>query len=229
MADTSRARHVERRERSRRGRSAATATPATDTAVRKTSDERWAEILEVSARMFAERGYAATSLQHIADELDLLKGSLYYYIKTKDDLLYEVIRTVYWQGVADLRQHSAGPGSGMDRLRAAIDGHIRHLANNLTATTVFLHEFNQLSQARQHELSMLDYTGLIRSLIEDGQADGSIRASIDPPLASMFVLGAVNWVYRWYRPGQGSIDAVAAQFVDLFTAGIAVGDTGEVD
>ncbi|MGW4340153.1 TetR/AcrR family transcriptional regulator [Rhodococcus koreensis] len=187
---------------------------------RKSADERWADILDVSARMFAERGYSSTSLQQIADELNLLKGSLYYYIKSKDDLLYEVIRKVYWQGVANFREHSVGTASGMDRLRTAIEGHVRHLADNLAATTVFLHEFNQLSQARQEELSLLDYTGLVRDLIKEGQADGSIRTSIDPRLASMFILGATNWVYRWYRADQGEIDTIAEQFADIFAAGV---------
>ncbi|MGW4339971.1 TetR/AcrR family transcriptional regulator [Rhodococcus koreensis] len=179
------------------------------------------DILEVSARMFAERGYSSTTLQQIADELNLLKGSLYYYINSKDDLLYEVIRAVYWQGGANIREHSKKHGSGMDRLRVSVMAHIRHLTNNLTATTVFLHEFNQLSAARQEELSRLDYARLLRELIVEGQVDGSVRSSVDPRIASMFILGATNWVYRWYRTGQGSADEVAEQFADIFTVGMS--------
>lgn len=172
--------------------------------------------------MFAERGFAATALSQIAHDLDMLKGSLYYYIKSKDDLLYEVIRDVYWQGIANFNQLSRGAGSGLDRLRAVIEGHVVHLISNMTATTVYLHEFNQLSEARREELSALDYSGWIRDLIKEGQADGSIRKDLDPSLAAMAVLGATNWVYRWYHEGQSSPREIAAQFAEIFTSGLAV-------
>lgn len=189
---------------------------------RKTGDERWKDLLEVSARMFAERGYAATSLQHIADELGMLKGSLYYYIKTKDDLLYEVIRGVYWEGVANFRRIMTGPGDAVERLDRAIQGHVRYLIANITATTVFLHEFEQLSSGRQEELSALGYTEQLRDLIRAGQAEGSIRPELDASLAALAVLGATNWIYRWYRdPGSSGPDAIGSQFADMFIAGLA--------
>lgn len=197
-----------------------------DEAPRKSGDERWQEILTVSARMFAERGYVATSLQQIADELDMLKGSLYYYINTKEDLLYEVIRSVYWEGVATLQQLSKGEGSAMVRLRAAIGGHVEHLIANIAATTVYLHEFTQLSEARQDELSSLDYSGWIRDLIKEGQADKSIRQDIDPNLGAMAILGAMNWVYRWYRHGGNTPEEIGNEFAEVFSSGLsAAGQT----
>lgn len=190
---------------------------------RKTGDERWKELLEVSARMFAERGYAATSLQHIADELGMLKGSLYYYIKTKDDLLYEVIRAVYWEGVANFRRIVTGPGDAVERLDRAIQGHVRYLIDNITATTVFLHEFDQLSAGRQEELSALGYTEQLRDLIRTGQDEGTIRADLDASLAALAVLGATNWIYRWYRdPGSRGPGAIGSEFSSMFIAGLAV-------
>lgn len=188
---------------------------------RKSGDERWKELLEVSARMFADRGYAATSLQHIADELGMLKGSLYYYIKTKDDLLYEVIRGVYWEGVANFRRITTGPGDAVDRLEHAIQGHVRYLIDNITATTVFLHEFDQLSSGRREELSALGYTEQLRDLIRAGQAEGSIRPEIDASMAALAVLGATNWIYRWYRdPGSWEPDEIGRQFADIFVSGL---------
>lgn len=221
MSTPGRARHIERKERTRQVKDGAGGAPALDPGVRKSGDERWNEILEVSARMFAERGYAATSLQQIADGLDLLKGSLYYYINSKEDLLYEVIRGVYQEGIANFQRLSKGEGTAMERLRAAIESHIKHLAAHMTATTVYLHEFNQMTEARQNELSSLDYLGWIRGLIKEGHEDHSIRADLDTRLVSMAILGAANWVYRWYRQGQNSPDEIARQFADIFTAGLS--------
>lgn len=227
MSTPGRARHIERKTRTRQtgkatgGQAGKRFKDSPNAATRKSSDERWNEILLVSARMFAEHGFAATALQHIADELDMLKGSLYYYINTKEDLLYEVIRSVYWEGMANFKQMSTGPGPAMDRLTAAIKGHVRHLIANITATTVYLHEFNQLSEARQEELSSLDYSGWIRDLIKEGQADGSIRADLKPSLVAMAILGATNWVYRWYRQGRNSPEEIADEFATIFTSGLA--------
>jgi AcrR family transcriptional regulator len=194
---------------------------------RKTGDERWLELLEVSAAMFAKHGYAATSLQQIADELGILKGSIYYYINSKDDLLYEVIRNVYWEGIVNYRRLSSGEGRGIDLLGASVEGHVVYLIEHMAATTVFLREFEQLPPARHKELSGLDYAELVRGLILRGQQDGSIRTDIDIPMTSMAILGAVNWIYRWYR--QPSTRAqrssqpreVGQEFARLFVASLA--------
>ncbi len=205
-------------ERPRSGRKVSTSSRQSP---RKSGDERWKELLEVSARMFAARGYAATSLQHIADELGMLKGSLYYYINTKDDLLYEVIRGVYWEGVANFRRISTGPGDSIERLQRAVEGHVRYLVDNITATTVFLHEFDRLSDGRREELSALGYYEQWRDLIRAGQAEGAIRAEVDASMAAMAILGATNWIYRWYRdPGSRGPEEIGRQFADMFVAGL---------
>ncbi|MDV7133873.1 TetR/AcrR family transcriptional regulator [Williamsia muralis] len=189
---------------------------------RKNSDERWTEILQVSAKMFSERGYSATSLQAIADELGMLKGSLYYYIRTKDDLLYEVIRTVYWEGVANFHRLSSGKGTAAERLAKAIEGHVKHLTDNMIETTVFLHEFERLPEARRLELSTISYDDLVRDLIVDGQRDGSFKQDMDATLVSMAILGATNWVYRWYHEsGPRKATEIGELYAQLFIAGLS--------
>ncbi|MEV0104879.1 TetR/AcrR family transcriptional regulator [Nocardia sp. NPDC050799] len=190
--------------------------------MRKNSDERWPEILDVAGTMFAERGYSATSLQNIADELGILKGSLYYYIRSKDDLLYEVIRSVYWEGVANFRRLSTGDGTAAERLFAAVVGHVKYLTDNLIQTTVFLHEFERLSPARRRELSTLAYDELVRDLVVEGQAEGSFRGDVDASLVALAILGAANWVYRWYQDSGPSDGAqIGEVFADLFISGLA--------
>src|SRR5947207_409360 len=61
---------------------------------------RQQEILEAAARVFHEKGYESTSIQDIADEVGILKGSLYYYIRSKEDLLYEIIRDIHDDAIA---------------------------------------------------------------------------------------------------------------------------------
>ncbi len=66
-------------------------------------EERWPELLEVATDVFSEKGCEAASLQDIAERLGMLKGSLYYYINSKEDLLYHVINDVHQEGLAKYR------------------------------------------------------------------------------------------------------------------------------
>lgn len=188
---------------------------------RKTGDERWEELLRVSAEVFAERGYASTSLQEISERMGMLKGSLHYYIDSKQDLLYEVVRTVHWTALEDLQRRATGPGPAVQRLREVMAGHVVHLVRNMAATTVLLHEFKQLPPERARELSVESYSSTVKQLVREGQQDGSIRDDLDPSLITMALLGAVNWVYRWYRSG-GARDAeeIGRQFAEIFTMGV---------
>ena len=70
---------------------------------RKPREERWAELIEVATQVFYEKGYDGASLQDIADRLGMLKGSLYYYIQSKEDLLFDVISAVHRDGLAVVR------------------------------------------------------------------------------------------------------------------------------
>lgn len=189
--------------------------------MRKTGDERWEELLDVSARMFAQHGYAATSLQQIAEELGILKGSIYYYIKSKSDLLYEVVRTVYLDGFERFQRYSNEPGTGLELLEKAIEGHAVFLVEHLTATTVYLHEFERLQPAQREQLTEYDYRELVIELIRRGQRDGSVRKDVDPSIAALAILGSINWIYRWYRAGSKTPDEIGREFAKIFITGLA--------
>lgn len=119
---------------------------------RKPRKERWIELLQVATEVFCEKGYEAASLQDIADRLGMLKGSLYYYIRTKEDLLYEVINDVFQQGLANIESLASQPGDPVERLYKVIVGHVDHMCRRLTGTAVFLHELDSLSADRQKSI-----------------------------------------------------------------------------
>lgn len=184
---------------------------------RKPREERWSELIEVAADVFYAKGYDAASLQDIADRLGMLKGSLYYYIQSKEDLLYDVIRTVHAEGLANIESLAAGHGDALDRLRSVIIGHIDHECLNMIKTAVFLHELQALSPERQAEIigDGHAYRRVFVELIEAGQQAGLIRAEVNPKLAALSVLGSLNWVYRWFAPdGEFTSHEIGEQFAD---------------
>jgi TetR/AcrR family transcriptional regulator, cholesterol catabolism regulator len=191
---------------------------------RKPREERWAELIEVATQVFYEKGYDGASLQDIAERLGMLKGSLYYYIQSKEDLLFDVISTVHKEGLAVIRGRADVPGGPLERLENVIVGHVEHTCRNLVPTAVFLHELSALPPERRQEVlgSEHAYQGVFRDLIELAQKDGLVRAELDPRLATLSVLGSANWVYRWFRPGgEFSAEQIGAQLADMAIRGIA--------
>ncbi|MDN5915039.1 MAG: TetR/AcrR family transcriptional regulator [Pseudonocardia sp.] len=190
----------------------------------RNDDGRWQELLDISARIFARKGYRSTTLQDIADEFGVLKGSLYHYIRSKDDLLYEVVKSVLDTGLRNLRDHADSPDSDViDRIRSVTRGHVLYLIENLVATTVLLHEFDQLSEQHQRDLPIREYQTVLEDLITGAKDDSRLRADVDPQLTALAVLGATNWVYRWYRPGGSrSPEQIADYFADLLVGGLLV-------
>lgn len=187
----------------------------------RADDGRWRELLGISARIFARKGYKSTTLQDIADEFGVLKGSLYHYIRSKDDLLYEVVRSVLGAGLDNLRRLAEADLDPVERLRAVVRGHVLHLIDHLVETTVLLHEFDQLSDERRAAMPVREYQAIIARLIADAKADARVKPDLDPHLAALAVLGAVNWVYRWYRPdGTRTPEQIADQYADLLVDGM---------
>lgn len=187
-------------------------------------DGRWNELLGIAASTFAERGYQTTSLQDIADQFGVLKGSLYHYIRSKDDLLYEVIRAVYTGGLENLRTLAAAAVDHATKLRSVVRGHVLYLIENIVGTTVFLHEFEQLSAERRAAMPVHEYSTILAELIRDAQADAVVKPELDPQLAALAVLGMTNWVYRWYRPdGSHTAEEIADQFSEILVSGLLAG------
>jgi AcrR family transcriptional regulator len=194
---------------------------------RKPREERWAELIEVATEVFYEKGYEAASLQDIADRLGMLKGSLYYYIRSKEDLLFDVISAVHKDGLAVVRARSEVPGDALDRLESVIVGHVEHTCRNLVPTAVFLHELAALPAERRREVlgSEHAYQGVFRELVRLGQVAGLVRADLDPRLAALSILGATNWVYRWFRPdGAFTPEQIGAEMAEMVIRGIATED-----
>jgi AcrR family transcriptional regulator len=191
---------------------------------RKPREERWVELIEVATQVFYEKGYDAASLQDIADRLGMLKGSLYYYIQSKEDLLFDVISAVHKEGLAVVRARAETSGDPLTRLRSVIVGHVQHTCANLVQTAVFLHELSALPPERRVEVLGNEhaYQGVFRDLIELAQKEGLVRADLDPRLAALSVLGSTNWVYRWFRPGgEFSAEQIAEELAELAIRGIA--------
>lgn len=182
------------------------------------------EILEAAARVFHEKGYESTSIQDIADSVGILKGSLYYYISSKEDLLYEIIQGVHQDALKNLDRIAALEGTALERIRAFVVVHFAHNAENLVKMSVFFKDFRSLTGERRRVIveERDIYDSFLRDLIREAQEEGSVCPDIDAKLAAITILGMLNWIYQWYRPGAGmSALEIAGHYGDFVVHGLA--------
>ena len=182
--------------------------------------KRRAELTRAAARLFAEKGYHGTSVGDLAEALGVQKGSLYSHIDSKADLLWEVAREGAEAFHAAL---DAVPEDGpvLDRIGAALRGHLRVVAEQLDIATVFVREWRYLEGERRETFrtERRRYEERVRALFREGRELGQLRTDLDDGTAALLALSAVNWAYTWLRPGSDT-DALADRFTALLLDGM---------
>ena len=184
---------------------------------------RLKQILDVGADLFYRKGYEATSTKDIAEMSGLLKGSLYHYVKSKEEILFLVLSAVHGSILRMAEPVFASNESADTRLAHLARRHVEFNTRNSVWTGVFYQDFRSLTGPyRESVLGFRDqYEYRVRTLIIDGQSEGCLRRDIDPKLIAFFVLGAVNSIHRWYRPDLALTPSdIAERFADLVTASV---------
>lgn len=185
--------------------------------------EREQEIYDVAAQIFERKGYAATTLQDIADAVGLLKGSLYYYIDSKEDLLYTITRVIHEGAVLNLQAAEAAGPSVEAQVRALIEGHIEAFEHRRTYIRVFYTEYGHLTGERRREIMAVRrrYETFLDGLLRAGQADGTFCPDLDARILGNAVLTMINSVFLWHRPGRDvPVEQVASAYADFTLAGL---------
>lgn len=164
--------------------------------------------------MFHIKGYSATSLKDIADAMGLLKGSLYYYIDSKEDLLFGITMAIHELALQNLENTEALIAPSDERLSYFVEHHLLGFANNLPMVRVFYTEYGMLTGERRRQVmdERRRYEQFTVSLIEQGQSDGCFCPNLDARLMATAILTMTNSIYIWYRPGSRfEIGHVAAE------------------
>jgi AcrR family transcriptional regulator len=190
----------------------------------KIDRSRRQEIVDIAAAIFATKGYAATTIQDIGEGSGILKGSLYYYIDSKRDLLFAVIAEVHERMLDNLQQAQADQGETLTRIRAFVGRNILLALTELDKAAVFHHDFRHLSEEQRTSLikERDRYERFFRELLREGQRAGVIDAGLDVVIASEAILTMSNSVYQWYHPeGRLSSEETVKVLTDLVVDGIA--------
>lgn len=190
----------------------------------ESSGSKKEQILKIAARMFCDRTYHGTTLQDIAREVGMLKGSLYYYIDSKERLLADIISGAVHslnEGLVRVENADLPPEQ---RLKEIIREHVRFNADFREAGTLFLTERHVLASLEMDAANriidrrnkLLDRT--LREAVSKG-----IYHPVDIRLTSLAIIGLCNSLLFWYRPaGRLSHDEIADAFFGMVQQGLLV-------
>ncbi len=185
---------------------------------------RRAEIHDTAAQLFREKGYHATRIQDVAEALGMQKGSLYYYIGSKEDLLRGIVEAPIEQMIADAREVLATGYPPDQKLVRVIEVHLRHFQEYRDMFGIFLREdLDLLDQTSDSDLRALvrTYDALWDDLLREGMEVGTFRADLEPPIVRKAIIGMCNGTYTWFDPeGAKPIQEIARLFADFALRGV---------
>jgi AcrR family transcriptional regulator len=165
---------------------------------------RDAEVLDAALKVFYEQGYSGATVQDIADELGILKGSLYHYIDTKEDLLFGLIESVHQAAVGMHDEIMEVEGlAPLDRVRLYVERQVEFNLDHLQLVAVYYQDMERLSEERRAlvKARQRENSRFMVGLIKEAQARGEADPERDASLLANLVFATIVWTYRWYRPG----------------------------
>ncbi len=189
-------------------------------------DAKRTAILSQASKLFNGRGSRSTTLLDIAQSLGLTKTSLYYYVKTKEELIYQCYLASLDTIMAGLDDIERELDSGLERMQAIMRRHFNHWREaqegRSNHTAALLEIASLKDQHREHVEQRYTVMFLrMRQFIRDGIKDGSIRP-IESSAATLGLIGSMQWSFNYLRTvPMDQFDTVTNGACDLITYGIA--------
>ncbi|HZO05140.1 MAG TPA: TetR/AcrR family transcriptional regulator [Solirubrobacterales bacterium] len=197
------------------------ASPPTRPALRARYDARREQVVADAARIFAERGFQATSMAELTEATGLAAGGIYHYIDGKDDLLIAICDELLEPLLVQAREIVAGPGAPEQQLRALMRVWLEHIASHLDHMLVFAQERHVIERERRWagvRAQRKEFEQILDDVLARGVADGSMSFG-DRGLALRALLGMVNYSPQWLRPrGRLTPEQIADGYCDLLLA-----------
>ena len=184
------------------------------------------QILDISAKLFSQRGYNGTPLRDIAAAVNMKAGSLYYHFDSKEQLIQEIltigVENIYESVVArveDLPEKS----SSRSILLAAAKGHLEALLEKGDYTSTGIRNYGQLPKPIQSKVLVIrdKYEDLWRGWLSEAKEKGEIRPDVDLKVLRLTILGAMNRTLEWYKKGGLSVEEIAEVQIGFFWDGVA--------
>ncbi|NLR76346.1 MULTISPECIES: TetR/AcrR family transcriptional regulator [Leeia] len=186
----------------------------------KTHEEanRRTDLVRAAARLFREKGFERTTVRDIANAVGMQSGSIFYYFKSKEEILLVVMEEGLLLALQDQETALQGVNTAREKLRALMRAHLKTLLERGSDfIPVLLYEWKSLSEESQARIVNLrdryeqSWNETLQALKDEGAIPTSVR------ITRLFVFGALNWTAQWYDPNlRLDIDGVADRALELF-------------
>jgi AcrR family transcriptional regulator len=189
---------------------------------RRARDEKRDAVLRMAVQLFLEQGYHRTTLNEVAERLNITKPALYNYFRSKDEILFECWSIGNERVAYCIREIASGGGTGLAKLRKLIVSYAEVMTTDYGKSLVRF-DVRDLTEnnRRTVDAAKKKIDRAFRDYIADGIADGTIK-SCDPKLSAFAIAGSLNWIGHWFQPkGLMTADALAGEFAIRLTDGIA--------
>ena len=179
------------------------------------------EILRVSARLIAERGYRGVTIDEIATELGFTKSAIYYYFETKAQILWRIFESNYdgyMEMAAAVRDLRLPPREAMRRITRQ---HAMAVIERREWTAIYFHAENELTEDQRRIIRKRkrDYDAIIEEIFASGVREGVFK-DIPPHIAVSGILGMCNWLHVWFNEkGRITPDEIADHYVKMLAGG----------
>jgi AcrR family transcriptional regulator len=179
-------------------------------------------LLSVAVRVFNERGYDGTSMEHLSRAAGISKSSIYHHVAGKEELLRRAVSRALEQLFGILDEEDARVGRASARLEHVVRRMVEVLIAELPYVTLLLRVRGNTGTERWALERRREFDHRVAGLLKEAAADGDIRGDIEVRLATRLVFGMINSLVEWYRPegrGMGERE-VADAVVSLTFAGL---------
>jgi TetR/AcrR family transcriptional regulator, cholesterol catabolism regulator len=193
------------------------------TSGRGDSQERWQKILAVSTDLFRRKGFIGTSMQDVSDAVGLLKGSLYYYIRSKEDLLFEILKDLHLEGEEIIEAVEFDSDNPMIELHTYIKKAAMFSGLNAERLMIFMRDFEYIPEDRRKEIisEREMYSQTVQRLIQEAQVKDLVAPDLDVTLAAKLVSSAITSTHEWLRPkGRRPLDDAAEDIATILVRGL---------
>ena len=185
------------------------------------------DIVSAAAKVFRTKGYHAATVRDIAEEVGILKGSLYHHFDSKEELLYLVVKEPIAQMYRAIAEIAAADLAATEKLRRAISAHLEAFDRHYPHLFVYLREREAVKRRFREMIgfSPKEYYRCWQQILREGVENGEFRSDFDIQVTSYGLLGMLNWSCEWYDPqGRLSIQEVAEEFTALALAGLGANE-----
>ncbi|UGY92626.1 TetR/AcrR family transcriptional regulator [Streptomyces gobiensis] len=180
-------------------------------------------LLTVAVRVFNERGYDGTSMEHLSKAAGISKSSIYHHVRGKEELLRRAISRALDGLFGILDEPAARTGRAIERLEYVTRRTAEVLMAELPYVTLLLRVHGNTDTERWAMARRREFDHRVAELLKQAAADGDLRPDVDVRLATRLLFGMINSIVEWYRPergGHGTSEEVAEAVVRTAFAGL---------